>query len=383
MRDRKSAASIDTLAVHAARPAETAAGDVTPAIHVSTTYERDVDGQYRRGYQYIRDGNPNRAALESGIAALEGAATGVAFSSGSAATLALFQVAAMRGSILATDSSYHGTLRQLRELVPAFGGQVRLVDTTSLSAVESAMDEGVALMFVETPSNPLMGVSDIGELARVADRFGAVLACDNTFATPVLQRPIEHGASIVLHSSTKYLGGHSDVMGGIVLGGEDDWMEAISHIRGAAGATPSPFDCWLYQRSLPTLPLRVRRQSDTAACIARFLSGHKSVERVHYPGLASHPNHSVAGSQMSGFGGIISFQLCGGLEGAMETAARVELFTRATSLGGVESLIEHRASIEGTGTTTPDNLLRISVGLESPEDLIADLHQALGQSPTR
>ncbi|MDH4029349.1 MAG: aminotransferase class I/II-fold pyridoxal phosphate-dependent enzyme [Chromatiales bacterium] len=382
MKDRKSATSIDTLAVHAARPGEAATGDVTPAIHVSTTYERDVDGQYRRGYQYVRDGNPNRSALEEGIAALEGAAAGVAFSSGSAATLALFQVAASRGAILATDSSYHGTLRQLRELVPSMGGRVRLVDSTSLPAVEGAMDESVALVFVETPSNPLMGVTDIGELARMAGRYGALLACDNTFATPVLQRPLDHGASIVLHSSTKYLGGHSDVMGGIIVGGEDDWMDEIGHIRSAAGAAPSPFDCWLYQRSLPTLPLRVRRQSDSAAKIAAFLSTHQKVERVHYPGLESHPNHAVARSQMSGFGGMISFQLRSGLEEAMQAAARVELFTRATSLGGVESLIEHRASIEGPGTTTPDNLLRISVGLESPDDLIGDLEQALGQLPT-
>jgi cystathionine gamma-synthase len=382
LKDRNSATSIDTLAVHAARPGEAATGDVTPAIHVSTTYERDVDGQYRRGYQYVRDGNPNRSAVENGVAALEGAAAGVAFSSGSAATLALFQVAARHGAILATESSYHGTLRQLRELVPSMGGQVRLVDTTSLAAVERAMDERVALVFVETPSNPLMGVSDIGELARIAGRCGAVLACDNTFATPVLQRPLDHGASMVLHSSTKYLGGHSDVMGGIVVGAEDDWMDEICHLRSAAGAAPSPFDCWLYQRSLPTLPLRVRRQSDSAVKIAEFLSTHPKVERVHYPGLASHPNHAVARSQMSGFGGMISFQLRAGLEQTMQTAARVVLFTRATSLGGVESLIEHRASIEGPETTTPNNLLRISVGLESPDELIGDLEQALGQSPT-
>lgn len=376
----KSESSIETLAVHAARPTERGDGDVTPAIHVSTTYERDADGAYSRGFNYVRDGNPNRGALERGVAALEGAAAGVAFSSGSAATLALFQIAASRGRIVATDSCYHGTLRQLRDLVPTLGGEVRLVDTTSVAEVEAAVDADVALLFIETPSNPLLGISDLAALARIADRQGAVLAVDNTFATPILQQPIQHGARLVVHSSTKYIGGHSDVMGGLLVGIDTDWLDSAARLRSAAGAAPSPFDCWLLQRSLPTLPLRVRRQSDGALEIAEFLNGHVSVERVHYPGLRSHPGHEVAGRQMVGFGGMISFQLRGGREAAMQAAARVELFTRATSLGGVESLIEHRASIEGPGTRTPENLLRLSVGLESPVELIADLDLALRQA---
>jgi cystathionine gamma-synthase len=358
----KSPPSFETLAVHAGRPVESGTGDVTPAIHVSTTYERDTDGQYRRGFNYVRDDNPNRAALEAGVAAREGGAPGVA---------------ANHGTIVATDSAYHGTLRQLRELVPAFGVAVRLVDTTSLPAVESVIDQDVALLFVETPSNPLLGISDLRALAELAGQYGAIIACDNTFATPVHQQPLELGASLVVHSSTKYLGGHSDVMGGMVVGPENDWMEELKMLRGAAGAAPSPFDCWLLQRSLPTLPLRVRRQAASARRVADFLAKHEKVTRVHFPGLSSHPHHELARRQMSGFGGMISFQVRGGARSAMEIAARTVLFTRATSLGGVESLIEHRASIEGPDTRTPEDLLRLSIGLEDEEELVDDLAQAL------
>lgn len=378
MSDKTTSDSIDTLAVHAGRPVEQGTGDVTPAVHLSTTYERDADGGYRRGFQYVRDGNPNREGLEAGIAALEGADRAVAFSSGSAATLALFQTAARRGAVVATDASYHGTLRQLREIVPDFGADVRLVDTCSLAAVAELMSEDVALLFVETPSNPLLGISDIPGLAELADKHGAVLACDNTFATPILQRPLEHGARLVVHSSTKYIGGHSDVMGGILAGTDSGWMEELGQLRGAAGAAPSPFDCWLLQRSLPTLPLRVRRQGQSAVRVAEFLAGHDAVARVHYPGLSDHPGHTVAARQMGGFGGMISFQVNGGRPAAMAVAARARLFTRATSLGGVESLIEHRASIEGPGTRTPDDLLRLSIGLEDVKALIEDLAEALG-----
>lgn len=369
--------SIETLAVHAARTVNDGTGAVTPSIDLSTTYERDADGAYSRGYNYQRDDNPNRAALEAGIAALEGAGGAVAFSSGSAATIALFQAASAHGRIVATDAAYHGTLRQLKELIPRWGGAVDFVDTTSIGAVEKKMDDGVSLLFVETPSNPLLGISDIERLAALADRHGATLACDNTFATPVLQAPIALGASIVVHSTTKYIGGHSDVLGGIVAGGDGEMMDDIRHLRGAAGAAPSPFDCWLLQRSLPTLPYRVRAQASSAAKIATALEQNERVTRVHYPGLASHPHHETAARQMAGFGGMLSIQVAGGREAAMEVAARVRLFIRATSLGGVESLIEHRASIEGPGTNTPDDLLRLSIGLEDAGELVADLEQAL------
>lgn len=378
MKEYRAASSIETVAVHAARPAERGDGDVTPAIHVSTTYQRDADGQYSRGYSYSRDGNPNRAALERGIANLERCAAGVAFSSGSAATMALFHTALERGRIVATDSCYHGTLRQLRELVPDRAEDVVLVDTTAMGDVEAAMARDVALVFVETPSNPLLRVSDLAGLARLADSYGAVLACDNTFATPILQQPLSHGARLVVHSSTKYIGGHSDVVGGLIVGVDEEWMTALARLRSAAGAVPSPFDCWLLQRSLPTLPLRVRRQSLSARQVAEYLQSHDRVRAVHYPGLRTHPDHEIAARQMCGFGGMISFQVAGGREAAIRVAANVSLFTRATSLGGIESLIEHRASIEGTGTRTPDDLLRLSIGLEGPEDLIADLEQAMG-----
>jgi len=371
---------IETLAVHAARPMDSASGAVTPPIQLSTTFVREADGGYPRGFNYTRDDNPNRAALERGIAALEGADSAVAFSSGSAATLAVFQAAAKRGDIIATDAAYHGTLRQLRDLVPQWGAVVRLIDTTCVSKVREALTQPAALLLVETPSNPKLDVSDIAALAGMARAKGVMLACDNTFATPVLQNPLALGAGLVIHSATKYLGGHSDLLSGAVAGPASEWMEEIRQLRGAVGAAPSPFDCWLLQRSLPTLPYRVRAQSAAALLIAEKLSGHPAVEAVLYPGLESHPGHAIARQQMSGFGGMLSILVRGGAVEAMAVAAQVRVFTRATSLGGVESLIEHRASIEGPGTRTPENLLRLSIGLEHPQDLIEDLEAALSLS---
>jgi cystathionine gamma-synthase len=368
---------IETLAVHAARPVDSASGAVTPPIQLSTTFVRDADGGYPRGFNYTRDDNPNRAALERGIAALEGADSAVVFGSGSAATLAVFQAAARRGDIVATDAAYHGTLRQLRELVPQWGAAVRFVDTTCLSKVSEALTQPAALLLVETPSNPKLDVSDIAALAGMARAKGVMLACDNTFATPVLQNPLALGAGLVIHSATKYLGGHSDLLSGAVAGPASEWMEEIRQLRGAVGAAPSPFDCWLLQRSLPTLPYRVRAQSAAALLIAEKLSEHPAVDAVLYPGLTGHPGHAIAKQQMSGFGGMLSILVRGGAAEAMAVAAQVRVFTRATSLGGVESLIEHRASIEGSGTKTPDNLLRLSIGLEHPQDLIEDLEAAL------
>ncbi len=377
MTRKSDSTSIDTVAVHAARPVDPGTGAVTPAITLSTTFVRDADGSYPHGFNYTRDDNPNRAALEHGLARLEGADAAVMFASGSAATLAVFQTAAAQGDIIATDAAYHGTLRQLRELVPQLGARVRFVDTTSLDAVRAALSEPAALLFVETPSNPLLDISDIAALAGLAAARGTVLACDNTFATPVLQSPLELGADLVIHSGTKYLGGHSDLLSGAVAGRASTWMEQIRMLRSATGAAPSPFDCWLLQRSLPTLPLRVRKQSATALQIATRLTDHPALETVLYPGLPGHRGHAIARAQMRGFGGMLSIQVRGDAAAAMGVAARVELFTRATSLGGVESLIEHRASIEGPGTKTPQNLLRLSVGLEDAAELIDDLEAAL------
>jgi cystathionine gamma-synthase len=368
--------AIETLAVHAGRNPDGQSGAVTPSIHLSTTFERDADGGYSNGYEYIRNDNPNRAALEASLTALEKGDWAVAFSSGSAATSALFQAASAKGDIVSSRAAYHGTLKQLAELS---GNEVHLVDTTATNEVGNALGKNVSLLFIETPGNPMMGISDIRALAAMAAKHGITVAFDNTFATPVLQNPLTMGADLVIHSATKYLGGHGDLMSGIAVGNDlGGWFEDLRTIRNTGGAVPSPFDCWLLLRSLPTLPVRVRTQSASAKLVANYCQSHPEIERVLYPGLATHEGHDIAARQMSGFGGMLSIQLRGGRDAAMTAAANVDLFTRATSLGGIESLIEHRASVEGPDTATPHNLLRLSIGLEHPDDLIADLAQALG-----
>ena len=371
--------AIETLAVHAGRKPDGQSGAVTPSIHLSTTFERDADGGYSNGYEYIRNDNPNRAALEASLTALEKGDWAVAFSSGSAATSALFQAASAKGDIVSSRAAYHGTLKQLAELAKLSGNEVRLVDTTATNEVGNALGKNVSLLFIETPGNPMMGISDIRALAAMAAKHGITVACDNTFATPLLQNPLTMGADLVIHSATKYLGGHGDLMGGMAVGNDvGGWFEDLRTIRNTGGAVPSPFDCWLLLRSLPTLPVRVRTQSASAKLVANYCQSHPEIERVLYPGLATHEGHEIAARQMSGFGGMLSIQLRGGRDAAMTAAANVDLFTRATSLGGIESLIEHRASVEGPDTATPHNLLRLSIGLEHPDDLIADLAHALG-----
>ncbi len=370
---------LETLAVHAGREPDPATGAVREPIHLSTSFERGADGEYPHGYTYSRSGNPNRTSLEQAVAALEGGAEALAFASGSAATLATFTATAAGGRIVCSADCYHGTAKQLREVLPRFGMSADFVDTTDLAAVRRALAPGATLLWVETPSNPLLRVSDIAALAALAHHHGALLGCDNTFASPVLQRPLELGADLVMHSSSKFLGGHGDVLGGIVVVGESGpLLDRLREIQGAGGGVPSPFDCWLLLRSLATLPLRVRKQSANALAVARYLARHPRIERVHYPGLEAHPAHTVAARQMrDGFGAVVSVQVPGGAAEALVVAARAKLFTRATSLGGVESLIEHRASMEGPHTRTPPNLLRLSIGLENPADLVADLDQAL------
>ena len=371
---------IETLAIHAGREPDPATGAVREPIHLSTTFERGPDGAYPHGYNYGRSGNPNRASLEQAVAALEGGREAVAFGSGSAATLAVFSLAATGGRIVCSADCYHGTARQLREILPRWGGSVEFVDTTDLAAVEQALEPGAALLWVETPSNPLLRISDLAALAGLARARGVLFGCDNTFASPVLQQPLALGADLVMHSTTKFLGGHSDVLGGVVVVRDTGAvLDRIREFQGVGGGVPSPFDCWLLLRSLPTLPLRVRAQSIGALAVARFLETHPRVERVLYPGLESHPGHALAVRQMrDGFGAVVSVQVPGGAAEALAVAARAQLFTRATSLGGVESLIEHRASMEGPLTQTPANLLRLAVGLEHPDDLLADLDHSLG-----
>lgn len=369
----------ETLAVHAARAPDPQTGAVAAPLHLSTTFERAADGSYPHGFYYGRAGNPTRQALEQALAALEGGAESLCFASGSAASMAAFSLLAPGDHVIAPAECYHGTLRQLREYVARAGVAVSLVDAWDLAAVVAAWTPATRLLWIETPSNPRLHVTDIAAAAELAHARGALLACDSTFATPVLQRPLELGADLAMHSTTKFLAGHSDVTGGaLVLRERGEPLERLRHYQLEAGAVPSPFDCWLIRRSMMTLPLRVRAQAAAAAAIAEFLQSHPRIERVFYPGLPSHPGHAVAARQMTAFGSMLSVTVRGQAADALSVAARVRVFTRATSLGSVESLIEHRASMEGPDTKTPPNLLRLSIGLEHPDDLAEDLRQALG-----
>jgi cystathionine gamma-synthase len=369
---------IETLAVHAGREVDLATGAVAPPIYPSTTFERAPDGTYPHGHVYSRTSNPNRQALEAGLAALEGAASAAAFSSGSAAAMAIFQALRPGDHVVAPDDVYHGVRRLLRETFEPWGLAVTFADLADLDAVRAALRPETRLIWVETPSNPLLTITDIAAVAALAHATGARCVVDNTWATPALQHPLALGADAVMHSTTKYLSGHGDVTGGAAaFAAEDDFAARVRALQQSGGAVPSPFDCWLVLRGIRTLPYRMRAHAENAARVAAFLAEHPAVEAVHYPGLPSHRGHDVAARQMALPGGMISIQVRGGREAAMAVAAKVEVFTRATSLGGVESLIEHRASIEGPDSPTPVNLLRLSIGLEHPDDLIADLTQAL------
>jgi cystathionine gamma-synthase len=369
---------IETLAVHAGHTIDPATGAVSLPIHLSTTFERDVEGTYSRGFMYTRNNNPNRQALEHGISALEGGTAAAAFASGTGASMSIFQALAPGDHVLAHVDAYYGTSRLLREIFQRWGLDISFVDMSDLRAAEKALRPKTKLAWMETPSNPLLKIVDLAAVAKIVRAAGAICVCDNTWA-PTLQRPFDLGADLVLHSTTKYFGGHCDVLGGIVVAKvEDDFFQRVRGIQYEGGAVPSPFDCWLILRGMRTLPWRMRGHSENAMRIADFLSRHRKISRVHYPGLKSHPGHEIAAKQMSMFGGMLSFEVKDGHDAAMSVAAKTKIFTRATSLGGVESLIEHRASIEGAGTTSPEGLLRLSIGLENAEDLIEDLDQALG-----
>jgi cystathionine gamma-synthase len=368
---------IETLAVHAGHAVDPATGAISLPIHLSTTFERDAEGTYSRGFMYTRNNNPNRQALEQGISAVEGGTVAAAFASGMGASMSIFQALAPGDHVLAHVDAYYGTSRLLREIFQRWGLDVSFVDMSDLHAADKALRPNTKLAWMETPSNPLLKVVDLAAVAKIVHAVGAICVCDNTWA-PTLQRPFDLGADLVLHSTTKYFGGHCDVLGGIVVSKvEDDFFQRIRSIQYEGGAVPSPFDCGLILRGLRTLPWRMRGHSDNAMRVADFLSGHRKVSRVHYPGLKLHPGHEIAAKQMSTFGGMLSFEVKDGRDAAMSVAAKTKIITRATSLGGVESLIEHRASIEGPGTTSPEGLLRLSIGLENADDLIEDLDQAL------
>jgi cystathionine gamma-synthase len=368
----------ETLAVHAGHGVDPATGAVVAPIHLSTTFERAADGTYPQGYAYSRNDNPNRHALEEAMTALEGGAGSAAFGSGLAAVTAILHGLRPGDHVVAPRDIYHGTANVLGQLFAKWQVGATFVDMTRLDDVRAAMQGTTRLVWIETPSNPLLQCVDIAAVSEIARAGGARAVADNTFASPVLQRPLELGCDMVMHATTKYLGGRSDVMGGIVVAGADD--EAFAEVRTAqvlGGAVPSPFDCWLVMRSLPTLAYRVRAHCANAMKVAVFLSQHPKVSAVHYPGLPSNAYHALARRQMADFGGMLSFEVGAGKEAAMAVAAAVRLFTRATSLGGVESLIEHRASIEGPDSRTPQGLLRVSIGLEHADDLVDDLAQAL------
>ena len=370
---------IETLAVHAGAQVDPATGAVAPAIHPSTTFEREADGSFPHGHIYTRTSAPNRGALEASLTALEAGADALAFASASAATAAVFQSLAPGDHVVAPTDAYFGTGKLLRDVFAGWGLESSFVDMTDLHAVEAAVRSTTRLLWAESPSNPLWKVADLTRLGAIAHAAGARFVVDNTTATPILQSPFKHGADLIVHATTKYLGGHSDVLGGaLVVRERGPWLDRLRLLQTSGGAVPSPFDCWLVLRGIRTLPYRVRAQSAHALAVATFLAGHPRVDAVHYPGLASHPGHDVARRQMAMFGGMLSLQVHGGADAAMAVAAKVRLFTRATSFGGTESLLEHRASIEGPGSTTPPNLLRVSIGLEHPDDLIEDLAQALG-----
>jgi cystathionine gamma-synthase len=369
---------LETICVHAGSAPDPVTGALTPPISLATTFERDPDGEFRRGFKYARDLNPTRQAMELAMAAVEGGAAALAFASGQAATAAVFQALSPGDHVILPDSVYYGTPKLVNEMFVPWGLRATVVPMNDLAAVGEALQHTTRLIWIETPSNPLLTVTDIAGIVAIARQAGARVAVDNTWATPVGQRPLELGADIAMHASTKYLGGHSDVMGGVLVArDDDDFFARVRNIQHTAGAIASPFDAWLVHRGLKTLVWRVKAQTQNAIAVTNFLTRHRNVSVVHYPGLTSHPGHEIAARQMRLFGGMASFEIRGGRAEAFETAAKCRVFTRATSLGGAESLIEHRASIEGAATRAPEGLLRLSIGLENADDLIEDLDRAL------
>jgi cystathionine gamma-synthase len=370
----------ETIAVHAGGLPDPATGALAPPIHLSTTFEHGPAGEQPHGFIYIREGNPADARLEPALAAIEGGEAALVFSSGMAAAAAYLQTLPPGSHVLFADDIYYGLREVAKEFLPRWGIESSAVDMADLDAVRASLRSQTRLLWAESPSNPLLKVVDLAALAKLARASGARLLVDGTFATPVLQRPLELGAEAVLHSATKYLGGHSDVQGGaLVFARRDEVYEKAHHDRHILGGVLSPFNSWLVLRGLRTLACRVERQSSNALAVARALEKHPALEAIHYPGLASHPGHDIAARQMKAYGGMLSLSIRGGRDRAIEVASRVKLFTNATSLGGTESTIEHRASSEGPASTTPPNLLRVSIGLEHPDDLIEDLRQALGR----
>jgi cystathionine gamma-synthase len=368
----------DTLAVHAGAEPDLETGAVAPPIHLSTTFRHDPAGDQPGAFHYQREENPTQHRLESALAALEGGERALVYASGMAAIAAILDTLQRGERVLVPVDCYVGLRNFASEVLPEHGVEVTTVDTTDLDAVRTACARVITLLWAESPSNPRLRVSDLAELARIAHAHGALCVCDNTFATPTLQRPLQLGADVVMHSTTKYFGGHSDVLGGaLIFARNDDRCDRIRQRRSLSGATLSPFAAWLILRGCRSLPARMAMHCTNAKKVAAFLSTHPAVERVNYPGLPGHPGHAIAARQMRDFGAMLSIEVRGGYAAALAVARKTRIFTNATSLGGCESLIEHRASAEGEHTHSPPALLRLSVGLEDADDLIADLQQAL------
>lgn len=368
---------IETIAIHAGNHTDGSSKAVIQPIVLSTTFVREADGSFPAGYIYSRSSNPNRTMLENVMAKLEGGADAAAFSSGNAAGMTVFQSLKPGTHVICPDDMYHGLRNQLKTL---FAGilEFDFIDVNDERILTTHIKPNTGLIWIETPSNPLLKITDIKKVVQIAKQHGIKVACDNTFATPIGQQPLTLGADLVMHSSTKYFGGHSDLMGGALVTSEkNEWWAKIRQVQEMGGAIPSPMDCYYLVRSIKTLPYRVRGHVHNAQLLAGYLDVHPKIEKVMYPGLVSHPQHQIAKSQMLNFGGMLSFCVKGGSDEARKVINKLKIFTQATSLGGVESLIEHRASVEGPDTKTPHNLLRASVGLEHIDDLIADIAQAL------
>lgn len=374
-----------TRAIHAGYRPDPATGAVNAPIYASSTFAQDGVGGLRGGYEYARTGNPTRTALEAVLASVESGRFGRAFSSGMAASdCALRAVLRPGDHIVIPDDAYGGTFRLIDKVFREWGVHHTPVALSDLDAVRAAVTADTAMIWIETPTNPLLSIADIAAIAEIGHAAAAKVLVDNTFASPALQQPLLLGADIVLHSTTKYIGGHSDVVGGALVTDSEDLDAAFGFLQNGAGAVPGPFDAYLTMRGCKTLELRMQRHSENAAAVAGFLSGHPAVRRVLYPGLPDHPGHDVAARQMSGFGGMVSVRMRGGIEAAREFCSHTEIFILAESLGGVESLIEHpgamtHASTAGSQLEVPDDLVRLSVGIEDQADLLADVEQALAR----
>ena len=374
-----------TAAIHAGQAADPYTGAVIPPLHLSTTFLQDGIGGLRQGYEYGRSGNPTRDALQTQLAALEGGARAFSFASGLAAEDTLLRAVLRPGDhVLLGNDVYGGTFRLLSRVLGDWGVTVQVVDMSDTDAVRAAVAVRTPrVLWVETPSNPLLRISDIAALAQIGHAAGSLVVVDNTFATPALQRPLSLGADVVVHSTTKYLGGHSDVVGGAVVLRDEELAEKVGFLQFAVGAVSGPFDAWLTTRGIKTLPVRMRQHGENAQALAAFLDAHPRVARVYYPGLPSHPGHERAARQMSGFGGIVSVALESG-EAARRFAESTRVFQLAESLGGVESLVNYpdamtHASVRGTEAAVPVEVVRLSVGLEDVGDLLADVEQALSR----